>query len=197
MHDMASKSTRELLVELIGETHTTALYTNALAPLFSAKEAAPPYAKGGVKRAQRKLMVARELVIRCLAEQLPREIITNPELVRTYLRAKFAPLEREVFACLYLDTRHRIIGDLEVLFWGTIDTATVHPREIVKACLMRNAAAVILAHNHPSGVAEPSQADRALTKRLSDALALIDVRVIDHIVVGSEGATSFAERGWL
>ena len=81
-----------------------------------------------MKRAQRKLMVARELVIRCLAEQLPREIITNPELVRTYLQAKFAPLEREVFACLYLDTRHRIIGDLEVLFWGTIDTATVHPR---------------------------------------------------------------------
>ena len=80
---------------------------------------------------------------------------------------------------------------------GTIDTATVHPREIVKACLLKNAAAVILAHNHPSGVAEPSQADRALTKRLSDALALIDVRVIDHIVVGSEGATSFAERGWL
>ena len=150
-----------------------------------------------MKRARRKLTVARELVIRCLAEQLPREVITNPDLVRPYLQAKFAPLEREIFACLYLDTRHRIIGDLEVLFLGTIDTATVHPREIVKACLLKNAAAVILAHNHPSGVAEPSQADRALTKRLSDALALIDVRVIDHIVVGSEGATSFAERGWL
>ena len=93
MHDIASKATRELLVELIGETPTVALYTNALIPLFSAKEAAPPSAKGGVKRTQRKLMVARELVIRCLAEQLPREIITNPELVRTYLQAKFAPLE--------------------------------------------------------------------------------------------------------
>ena len=106
------------------------------------------YKKVGLRRAQRKLIVARELVTRCFAEQLRDcDLMTNPELVRTYLTAQFAPLEREVFACLYLDTRHRIIGNIEVLFQGTIDAATVHPREVVKSALRRNAAAVILAHN--------------------------------------------------
>ena len=198
MNDIADQSTRELLIELIGTYNATMLYTTSLRPLFCVEESAPMYKKVGLRRAQRKLIVARELVTRCFAEQLRDcDLMTNPELVRTYLTAQFAPLEREVFACLYLDTRHRIIGNLEVLFRGTIDAATVHPREVVKAALRRNAAAIILAHNHPSGVTEPSPADRALTRRLIDALALIDVRVIDHMVVGAEGATSFAERGWL
>jgi DNA repair protein RadC len=101
----------------------------------------------------------------------------------------------EVFACLFLDTRHRVIA-FEELFRGTIDGASVHPRELVRRALEHNAAAVILAHNHPSGVAEPSAADRQITTRLKDALALVDVRVLDHCVVGDE-IVSFAERGLL
>ena len=122
--------------------------------------------------------------------------LTNPQAAREYLIAQFKPLQREVFACLFLDTRHQIIA-FERLFFGTLDAATVHPREVVRRALELNAGAVILAHNHPSGVAEPSQADRALTRRLSDALSLVEVRVIDHVVIGDGATTSFAERGWL
>ena len=102
----------------------------------------------------------------------------------------------EVFAALFLDTRHRVIC-FEELFSGTIDGASVHPREVVRRALAHNAAAVILSHNHPSGVAEPSDADRRVTERLRDALSLVDVRVLDHIVVGDRETASFAERGWL
>ncbi len=101
---------------------------------------------------------------------------------------------REVFACLYLDTRHRVIAFRE-LFQGTIDSATVHPREVARSCLELNASAVILAHNHPSGVAEPSAADNAITRRVVEALRLIDVRVLDHLVVGEEEVVSMAARG--
>jgi DNA repair protein RadC len=103
-------------------------------------------------------------------------------------------MEREVFGCLFLDNRHRLIA-LEEMFLGTIDGASVHPREVVKRALKLNAAAVILAHNHPSGVAEPSQADELITARIRDALALVDIRVLDHLVVGGTTVTSFAERG--
>ncbi|VAW93941.1 UPF0758 family protein, partial [hydrothermal vent metagenome] len=96
----------------------------------------------------------------------------------------------------FLDTRHRVI-EFEELFRGTIDGASVHPREVLRRALAHNAAAVILAHNHPSGIAEPSRADRHITERLTDALALVDVRVLDHLVVGDGEVVSFAERGWL
>jgi len=99
-----------------------------------------------------------------------------------------------VFACLFLDNRHRVI-DFEELFRGTIDGASVHPREVVRRALHHNAAAIILAHNHPSGVAEPSRADVQLTRRLVDSLTLVDVRVLDHVVIGDGGGVSFAERG--
>jgi DNA repair protein RadC len=102
----------------------------------------------------------------------------------------------EVFACLHLDNRHRVIA-FEELFRGTIDGASVPPREVVRQALKHNAAALIFAHNHPSGVAEPSDADRRLTTRLKDALALVDIRVLDHFVVGDGEVSSFAERGWL
>jgi DNA repair protein RadC len=102
----------------------------------------------------------------------------------------------EVFCCLFLDNRHRLIA-FDELFRGTIDGASVHPREVVRQALQRNAAAVILAHNHPSGVAEPSQADELITHRLKDALALVDIRVLDHLIVGDSRCTSFAERGLL
>ena len=101
-----------------------------------------------------------------------------------------------MFACLFLDNRHRVIS-FEEMFRGTIDGTSVHPRTIVQRALTLNAAALIAAHNHPSGVSEPSQADRSLTRRLQEALALVDVRLLDHLVIGDGEATSFAERGWL
>lgn len=123
------------------------------------------------------------------------EPLTSPANTRKYLQLKFAGLEHEVFAVLFLDQRHRVIC-FEEMFRGTIDGASVYPREVVKAALKHNAAAVIFAHNHPSGVAEPSQADQNITRRLQDALALVDIRVLDHFVVGAE-VVSFAERGLL
>lgn len=125
-----------------------------------------------------------------------RTAITSPAMTREFLRARLRDLPHEVFCCLYLDTRHRVLG-FEELFRGTIDGASVHAREVVKRALSKNAAALIFAHNHPSGVAEPSDADRRLTRRLVDALALVDVRVLDHFVVGDGVPVSFAERGLL
>ena len=124
------------------------------------------------------------------------EKITSPVACAEYLRLNFAALEHEVFAVLWLNNKHASIA-LEVMFRGTIDAASVYPREVAKAALAKNAAAAILCHNHPSGCAEPSQADHAITRRLVEALGLIDVRVLDHMVVGTEGYVSFAERGLL
>ena len=120
--------------------------------------------------------------------------VTSPEDTRRFLRLQLAEREAEVFCVLFLTNRHRVIA-FEEMFRGTIDGATVHPREVVKQALRLNAAAVILAHNHPSGVAEPSRADEAITRRLRDALALVDVRVLDHLIVGGHEITSLAERG--
>jgi DNA repair protein RadC len=122
--------------------------------------------------------------------------LSSPADSREFLRLRLAPLEHEVFAALFLDTRHRVI-EFEIMFTGTIDGASVHPREVVKAALRHNAAAIIFSHNHPSGVVDPSRSDESLTRRLKDALGLIDVRVLDHIIVGTEGTMSFAERGLL
>ncbi|WP_281301805.1 DNA repair protein RadC [Iodidimonas sp. MBR-14] len=130
-------------------------------------------------------------------QKIPRgALFTSPTLVKDYLRTKLAGFEYEVFAALFLDSQHRLIEYVE-LFRGTIDSAAVYPREVVKTALRLNAAAVIFSHNHPSGNPEPSQADRQITQRLRDALALVDVRALDHIVVGGESTESFAERGLL
>jgi DNA repair protein RadC len=115
---------------------------------------------------------------------------------RDYLRLHLAPNDHEIFAILVLDNRHRVI-EFVPLFRGTVDGASVYPHEVVKEALRRNAAAVILAHNHPSGVAEPSQADELITSRIKDALALVDIRVLDHLVVTGDATVSFAERGLL
>jgi len=120
--------------------------------------------------------------------------LTSPNLVRDYLISQLANEEREVFGVILLDSQHGVLR-FERLFYGTIDSASVYPREVIKAVLNANAAAVILAHNHPSGVPEPSQADRTLTTRLSTALQTIDVRLLDHLVIGGATAVSFAERG--
>lgn len=123
-------------------------------------------------------------------------VLANPCNTRDYVRMQLRDLHHEVFCCLFLDNRHRVIG-FEELFRGTIDGATVHPREVVKRALARNAAAVILAHNHPSGVAEPSQADEFITRRLKESLALVDISVLDHLIVGDGHCESLAEKGLL
>lgn len=122
--------------------------------------------------------------------------LLNPQATRDFLHMRLRDLQHEVFCCLYLDNRHRVIA-FEELFRGTLDGASVHPREVVKRALAHNAAALILAHNHPSGVAEPSQADELITRRLKEALALVEIRVLDHLVVGDQRCESFAERGLL
>jgi len=122
--------------------------------------------------------------------------LAAPEMTRTFLLAQLRDRPYEVFCCLYLDNRHRLIV-FEELFRGTIDRAGVHPREVLRQTLMHNAAAVIFAHNHPSGVLEPSQADELITRRLKEALALVDVRVLDHFIVGEGMCFSFAEHGLL
>ncbi len=143
------------------------------------------------------LQAVLEMSQRYLSESLDREdVLTSPLLVRRYLQSKLRDRPQEVFALLLLDNQHRVLQFTE-LFFGTIDAASVYPREIVRTVLKHNAAAVILCHNHPSGVAEPSHADRHITERICAALRLIDVRVLDHFVIGDGDTVSFAERGWL
>lgn len=150
---------------------------------------------GDAKYAQ--LQAVLEMARRHLGQRLQRgDPLTDPAATRQYLAATLRDLSHEVFACLFLDTRHRVIA-WEELFRGTLDGTSVHPREVVRQALSHNAAALIFAHNHPSGVAEPSDADRRLTRRLKEALALVDIRVLDHFVVGDGETVSFAERGLL
>ncbi|MBL4574403.1 MAG: DNA repair protein RadC [Gammaproteobacteria bacterium] len=150
----------------------------------------------GAAKAAR-FVAMKELSQRHMLEAIqPKDILTSSEATRDYLRAKYRDCQSEIFSCLFLNNQHHIVK-LEELFRGTIDGAAVYPREVVKRCLYHNAAAVILAHNHPSGIAEPSRADIAITKKLSTALELIDVRVLDHLVIGNSMVVSFAERGLL
>lgn len=143
------------------------------------------------------LQAVLEMARRHLAQGLERgEALTSPAMTRQYLALRLRAYQHEVFACLFLDTRHRVIA-FEELFSGTIDGASVHPREVVKRVLAHNAAAVIFAHNHPSGIAEPSRADETLTRRLIQTLELVEVRVLDHFIVGDGEVLSFAERGLL
>lgn len=147
----------------------------------------PPAARRAIKRA-----------ITLLEQQLrePGAAFTSTTVVRDWLRLQMTPLTREEFTVLFLDNQNRLIAH-ETLFKGTINSTHVHPREVVKAALKHNAAAVLLAHNHPSGETEPSQADRQITDRLVNALGLVDVKVLDHFIVGGLEIMSFAERGWL
>lgn len=143
------------------------------------------------------LQAVLEMSRRHLHETLQREPgLTSPQITRRYLISQLRECQQEQFACLFLDSQHRVIR-FEVLFRGTIDAANVYPREVMKRCLKLNAAAVIFAHNHPSGVAEPSEADRRITQRLINALELVDIPVLDHFVVGEGDLVSFAERGLL
>lgn len=150
---------------------------------------------GPAKRAQ--LSALLEVAKRCLGEEIRAgAALTSPSSVRDYLRIALGSREHEVFVVLFLDSQHRVIRS-EELFRGTLGQTSVYPREVVKAALAANAAAVIFAHNHPSGVAQPSQADELLTRSLRDALALVDVKVLDHFIVAGNHCLSFAERGLL
>lgn len=150
---------------------------------------------GDAKFAQ--LQAVLEMARRHLWESLSRgPALTSPLQTRDYLAARLRHEQHEVFACIFLDNRHRVLR-FEELFRGTIDGAAVYPREVVKKALAYNAAALILAHNHPSGITEPSQSDEALTRRLRDSLNLVDIRLLDHLVIGDGDPVSLAERGVL
>lgn len=182
-------SDKELLAVLVGEEGAETLYQGNLHSLFvaAAREA----------DAHPKIAAAQELVRRALAEELrSSSALSSPAAVRDYLRLLLSGREHEVFVALFLDAQHRLIA-AEELFRGTLSQTSVYPREVVKASLRVNSAAVIFAHNHPSGVAQPSQADELLTRSLKDALTLIDVKVLDHFIVAGTQAMSFAERGLL
>lgn len=175
---------RELLSKLIGVRECKRVYLGSLQEVFTSTK-------------NEKCLVAMELVRRVLAEDLSRKsALTSSRAVRDYLQIQFAGQEYESFVCLYLDAAHRLIS-AETLFRGTLTQTSVYPREVVKAALRANAAAVIFAHNHPSGVTEPSRADELLTRSLRSALALVEVQVLDHFIVAGNATTSFSERGLL
>jgi DNA repair protein RadC len=143
------------------------------------------------------LQACKEMTRRYLQQELQREIsFSNPETVRMYLQTELEQRQREIFLVLFLDNQHRLIKK-EEMFLGSINSAYIHPREIVKTALDYNAAALILAHNHPSGIAEPSDADKQITRKIQQACDLIEVRVLDHFIIGHGCYRSFSEQGWL
>lgn len=190
---LAGKGVLQLAQELLDEGSGFGGLTGLLHA--SAEDLARVKGLGPAKRAE--LVAVLELARRVLAEQLKaRAALDSPEAVKHYLQLHLGAKKHEVFAVLFLDSQHRLLA-LEELFRGTLAQTSVYPREVVLRALHHHAAAVVLAHNHPSGTAEPSRADEALTQALKAALALIDVRVLDHVVVGAGHALSMAERGLL
>jgi len=169
----------------------------SLQTLLSADQARFCQAKGLGSAKYTQLQAVLEMAKRHFVEIIQRgDALTSPEATRAYLSAQLRGYGYEVFACLFLDNQHRVIS-LEELFRGTIDSASVYPREVVKRALFHNAAAVIFAHNHPSGVNEPSQSDRQITEKLKQSLLLFDIRVLDHFIIGDGQPYSFAEHGVL
>jgi DNA repair protein RadC len=185
---VSGKTAVDLARDLLGDF-------GGLRPLLEADRTAFT-ARPGLGQAKYVLLQAvLEMSRRHLGEALSRgDVLTSPGDTRRFLTARLRGYPYEVFACLFLDNRHRVIA-FEELFNGTIDGSAVHPREVLRRTLTHNAAAVIFAHNHPSGVAEPSQSDIRITRRLRDALALVDVRVLDHVVIGDGDTVSLAEAG--
>lgn len=185
---VGSLSNQQLVQKLIGVRQTRKLYRGTLQSLFIGSDLGP---------ANEKCAVARELVMRTIREDMKaRDALSSPQAVRDYLRLMMVGKEHEVFVVLFLDAQHRVIAT-EELFRGTLTQTSVYPREVVKAALRHNAAALIFSHNHPSGIAEPSHADELLTRSLKSALALVDVQVLDHFIVAGVSTLSFAERGLL
>ncbi|MDC9520083.1 DNA repair protein RadC [Pseudoalteromonas sp. Angola-31] len=178
----------ELAQHLLNENKTLHNLFNASQDEFCAQKGL-----GMAKYVQ--LQAVLELSQRYMQERCQRDAVFNsPNAVYEYLTLQMRGLQQEVFMVLYLDSQNRLVKD-EILFYGTINSASVYPREVLKAALKNNAAAIILAHNHPSGIAEPSQADKLITNKLQQALQLVDINVLDHIIVGGETCVSFAQRG--
>ena len=193
-----SLSDTDLLGVLVGPRHAVTLLKDASGSLSQLLHEPMPVAYAQ-PRVATKVKAAAELVRRSLAEAMAhRDVLASPAAVRTYLRLLMARLEHEVFVVLFLDAQNRVIAS-EEMFRGTLTQTSVYPREVVKRALELNAAAVILAHNHPSGSVEPSRADEALTQTLRATLALVDARVLDHFIVAGNGNAilSMAERGLL
>ena len=191
---MAGKGVLQLAAELLAEPPTGFGGIGGLLHA-SADDLKRIKGLGPAKRAE--LVAVLELARRAMAEQLrEREVFGTPEAVKHYLQLNLARRQHEIFAVLFLDSQNRLIA-LEELFRGTLTQTSVYPREVVRRAMALNAAAVILAHNHPSGLAEPSRADEFLTQSLKSALGLVDVRVLDHLVVGRGQVVSMAERGLL
>lgn len=186
---MKGKSAVDLARELLA-------HFGSLNRLFAASERAVCAAPGMGQAKYAQLAAVMEMARRALAESMHEgDALHDPQRVREYLRLILRGRDHEVFCCVFLDTQNRVIA-VEELFRGTLNQTSVHPREVVKRALAHNAGAVILAHNHPSGQATPSEADQRLTRHLADALALIDVRVLDHIVIAGANALSFHESGF-
>jgi DNA repair protein RadC len=185
MNNYANLSDTDLLEKLIGVRQTQKCYRGSLGAMFAPVDG------------PEKCVVARELVKRWLGEEIKHgDMLNSPATVRDYLRIHFAGREYESFVAVFLDSQHQVL-EVDELFRGTLTQTSVYPREVVKAALKVNAAAVIFAHPHPSGIAEPSQSDRLLTDALKQSLALVDVRVLDHFIVAGISVLSFAERGLL
>jgi DNA repair protein RadC len=180
-------SNAELLAKLIGVRESRLLYRGSLQPLFAASpEKGIPHEK---------CAVAKELIKRLLEEELQHgDALNSPSAVRDYLRLSMNQREHEIFVVIFLDARNRVITT-EEMFRGTLTQTSVYPREVVKAALKHNAAAVILAHNHPSGIAEPSRSDQMLTDTLKQSLSLVDVKVLDHFIIAETQTVSLAEQG--
>ena len=169
----------------------------SLAEMLSASKQSFCSARGLGEAKYVQLQAVMELARRHLGEQLQREhVFSSPALVGEFLLSQLRDCQQEIFAVLFLDTQHRLIA-WEKLFFGTVDSASIHPREVVKQALHHNASAVIFSHNHPSGVAEPSESDQMMNRRLIEALRLVDIRVLDHVIVGGGYTVSMAERGLL
>ena len=182
------------VLQLAGQLLTT---FGGIGGLLQADPAGLKTVKGLGPAKRSELQAVLELARRAIVSQLAqRPVFDSPQAVRDYLRLQLGRLDHEVFAVLFLDAQHRLIA-YEPMFRGTLTQTSVYPREVLKRALALNAAAVILAHNHPSGVAEPSRADEFLTQSLKSALAMVDVRVLDHMVIGRGPVVSFAERGLL
>ena len=192
-------STPELLAVLVGRRMASKLAKVPLSVLFDIRsnrqivsENLTPYTADPI------ISAAKELITRALAEEISINPISfsSPNTVKDYLRIVLGGRQHEVFMVLFLDSQNRLLV-AEELFHGTLAQTSVYPREVVKRALVNNAASVMLVHNHPSGLSEPSQADRLLTNALKQALALVEIRVLDHIIVGEQEALSFAEHGWI
>lgn len=197
--EIEKMSNTELLALLVGKRAARNLGERRLSQIFGFGVVASDLAveERAIYDVYPELSAARELIARCFLEKMESgEAMTSPQIVKRFLCSRIGNLEHEVFWCLWLDTRHRLIA-FDEMFRGTLNMTSIYPREIVKRALRLNAAAVIFAHNHPSGSVEPSRSDELITYEAKKALDLVEVKVLDHFVVGATEALSFAERGLL